>query len=377
LIHLKYFGTLFIMKRNLRTLSLIICLLTTLMISSIGQTALSQQTLNAPVYLPIILGAPPKIMQIAFRGWDSTNTQDIYMINDDGSQLKNLTSNPAMFHFVWSHDGTRIAFDTNWNGYPDIYIMNADGNGLVRLTSDPASDSSPSWSPDGTRLAFTSTRSGSRGIYVMNTDGSNVVHLIDCSAVCQYLRWSPDGSKIAFTLGPFDNTREIYIMNTDGTGLTNLTLNAYFDQMLEWSPDGARILFLSNRDQGGEQDRADLYHMNGVGTDLVQLTTSGYAQSATWSPEGNKIAVSDFAIGNEGLFIMNLDGSNSTSLLCQSNAILSNDPAWSPDGKKIAYSPIEGTIGDTTGLYVSTIDGLSCQHLTTLLASDPKWKPSE
>jgi len=244
------------MKLYLRTLSLIICLLTTL--ASIGQTALSQQTLNTPIYLPIIMGDSPKIMQIAFRGWDSTNKQDIYTLNDDGSQLKNLTSNPAMFHFIWSPDGTRIAFDTNWNGNPDIYVMNADGSGLVRLTYDPASDSSPSWSPDGTRLAFTSTRSGSRGIYVMNSDGSNVVHLIDCSAVCQYLRWSPDGSKIAFTLGPLDNTREIYVMNTDGSGLTNLTGNAYFDQMLEWSPEGARILFLSNRDQGGEQDRADL-----------------------------------------------------------------------------------------------------------------------
>lgn len=364
------------MKLHLRTLSLIICLLTNLVSSRFGQTALSQQTLNAPVYLPIIMGDPPKIMQIAFSGWDSTGKTDIYTLNDDGSQLKNLTSNPARFYFVWSPDGTRIAFDTNWNGYSDIYIMNADGSGLVRLTYDPASDGSPSWSPDDTRLAFISKRSGSRGIYVMNSDGSNVVHLIDCSAACGYIRWSPDGSKIAFTLGPSDNTREIYVMNTDGSGLTNLTVNAYFDQMLEWSPEGARILFLSNRDQGGEQYRADLYHMNGVGTDLIRLTTSGYVQSATWSPEGDKIAVSDFAIGNEGLFIMDSDGSNSSVLLCQSNAILSYDPAWSPDGKKIAYSPSDSN-GDTMGIYVSTIDGLTCQHLTAMHAYGPIWNPGE
>ena len=365
------------MKLYLRTLSLIICLLTTLASSSIAQTALSQQTLNESVYLPIVMGDPPKTMQIAFLGWDQYNHRDIYTVNDNGSQLQNLTTNPSHIDFVWSPDGTRIAFSSIWEGNAELYTMNADGSGLLRLTTDPASDSSPSWSPDGMRLTFTSTRSGTQGIYVMNSDGSNAVHLNDCSAACQYLHWSPDGSKIAFTIGPLDNTREIYVMNTDGSGLTNLTLNAYYDQILEWSQDGSRILFLSNRDQGGEQDRNDLYHMNEVGTDLVRLTTSGYVQAATWSPMGNKIAVSDFIIGNEGLFIMDSDGSNNTPLQCQSTAILSYDPSWSPDGNKIAYSPYEGTIGDTTGIYVSTLDGLSCQHLTTLLASSPKWKPGE
>ena len=367
------------MKQYLRTFSLIICLLTTLMISSIGQGAQNNLIINNIINLPLIMREYHSIiLQIAFLGWDTGNHRDIYSMNADGSQLQNLTSNPSLIDFVWSPDGSRIAFSSAWEGNREIYTMNSDGSVSIRLTYDPGSDISPSWSPDSTQITFASNRNGFYDIYVMNSDGSNLLRLTDLSEVCKRPLWSPDGNKVAFsTSGTTFNDAEIYIMNPDGSDQINLTANAYHDLMLEWSPDGSRILFLSNRDQGGELDRDDLYHMNGVGIDLVRLTTSGYAQSATWSPEGDKIAVSDFIIGNEGLFIMDSDGSNSTSLQCQSNAILSYDPAWSPDGKKIAYSPFEGTIGDTTGIYVSSIDGLSCQHLTTMLASSPKWKPGE
>jgi Tol biopolymer transport system component len=317
-------------------------------------------------------------MTIAFLSYDNYNHNDIYTVNDDGSQLQNLTSNPSQISFVWSPDGTRIAFSSEWEGNFEIYSMNADGSGLIRLTNNSNYDTSPSWSPDSTRIAFASDRDGYLEIYVMNSDGSNVTRLTDLSVNRANPLWSPDGSKIAFSIrGTTYNEREIYVMNTDGSGQTRLTENAYYDRMLEWSPDGSRILFLSNRDHGGEQYREDVYHMDVVGTDLIRLTTSGYVQAATWSPEGNKIAVSDFALGNENLMIMNVDGSNSTPLLCQSDAILTYDPAWSSDGTKIAYSPFSGVIGDTTGIYVSTIDGLSCLHLTTMLALGSQWKPGE
>ena len=59
----------------------------------------------------------------------------------------------------WSPDGTRIAFALRLRDEAEswrIYIVNADGTGLRELSKDPQSRSEghPSWSPDGTRVAF-------------------------------------------------------------------------------------------------------------------------------------------------------------------------------------------------------------------------------
>src|SRR6266545_4825806 len=56
----------------------------------------------------------------------------------------------------------RIAFS---NVTEDIWVINADGSGLHQLTSNPAHDFDPAWSPDGRKLAFRSERDGNNEIY--------------------------------------------------------------------------------------------------------------------------------------------------------------------------------------------------------------------
>ena len=45
-------------------------------------------------------------------------------------------------------------------GDADIYVMDADGSNVRQLTNNPAPDWSPAWSPDGTRIAFARLRDG-------------------------------------------------------------------------------------------------------------------------------------------------------------------------------------------------------------------------
>ena len=52
-----------------------------------------------------------------------------------------------------------ITFVTGRDGNDEIYVINPDGSGLRNLSRHPANDTMPKWSPDGTRIAFLSDRS--------------------------------------------------------------------------------------------------------------------------------------------------------------------------------------------------------------------------
>src|SRR5581483_3869163 len=112
--------------------------------------------------------------------------------------LLRLTNNPAD---DWqpdiSPDGSKIVFVSNRDGKGEIYIMDADGSNQRNLTNNPANDDSPAWSPDGSMIAFQSDREGTVCIYIMNADGSNVRRVTTNPGA--RADWSHDGKRIAFS----------------------------------------------------------------------------------------------------------------------------------------------------------------------------------
>lgn len=75
--------------------------------------------------------------------------------------------------------GNRIAFTSNRDGNWEIYLINDDGSDLRRLTNNPAMDGLPTWSPDGKFIAFVSNQGGGWAIWVMAADGSGRRKLFD------------------------------------------------------------------------------------------------------------------------------------------------------------------------------------------------------
>ena len=75
----------------------------------------------------------------------------------------------------WSPDGKRIAFASTRDDpevvRSDIFVMNADGTGLRNLTRHPGEDFNPSWSVDGTTIFFTSLRSGTAQLFAVDVAG--------------------------------------------------------------------------------------------------------------------------------------------------------------------------------------------------------------
>lgn len=206
------------------------------------------------------------------------------------------TSSPKNYP-QWSPDGNWIAFGQEVNGRWDVFKVRPDGSELTNLTNDPASDSVPVWSPDSAAIYFRSNRnaeSDTAEIFKMNADGSNLTLLpirkgkvgwptmslkgnelvfaadretnalskFDIYAMdlatgverCVVSRLdndtqpsvSPDGKRVAFvSIG--DGDSEIYIVNADGTMPLRLTRNSAKDLFPSLSADASAVLFTSNR----------------------------------------------------------------------------------------------------------------------------------
>jgi TolB protein len=117
----------------------------------------------------------------------------------------------------------------------DIYLMNYDGSGLRNLTSGRGYESDPAWSPSGEHIAFVSDRDGNREIYIIKSDGSEPTRLTDDPGDDRFPAWSPAGKCIAFQLRS-ENDYGIYLMNPDGSGLWKLADSTSRSQGPVWSP---------------------------------------------------------------------------------------------------------------------------------------------
>jgi len=250
---------------------------------------------------------------------------EIYVMNADGSEQKNLTNSPAYDGYpCWSFDGKRIAFvsDSDGDGNGEIHVMNSDGSDKKKLTNDPTANLCPVWSPDG-RMAFISLRDGNPEIYVMNADGSEQTRLTRNSLIDESPSWSPDGKEIAF-LSKRDGIQDIYVMNADGSEQVNLTNSPAEDGFPCWSPDGKKIAFTS-----GDDRNTDIYVMNADGTGQENVTNSPAMDGfPCYSPDGKRIVFWSTRGGGVDIYAMGVDGSELENLTNSPSADMF--PSWSP-----------------------------------------------
>jgi Tol biopolymer transport system component len=111
---------------------------------------------------------------------------ELYVMSVDGTNQTRITNNMDLaganndYYPEWSPDGTKLAFvyDGGNAAHTDqIYVMNADGSGRVNLSNNSAYEYNPAWSPDGSQIVFMSDRDGNFELYVMNADGTNQTRL--------------------------------------------------------------------------------------------------------------------------------------------------------------------------------------------------------
>jgi len=168
-----------------------------------------------------------------------TANDDIYSINVDGSQESvNLTNSPEKDNqSVWSPDSKQIVWlvgDGNENR--NIFVMNANGKNVRQLTQDN-NVSDVTWTVDG--QIFTHWKNGDVGCFncVMDADGSNVRDAGGKGEIQNYLPfWTLDGNRVELANGDIlTSDDEIYLVSEIYPDIfLNLTNNPSNDRNADW-----------------------------------------------------------------------------------------------------------------------------------------------
>ena len=129
----------------------------------------------------------PDGSQIAFVDSRALATSGLYVVRPDGTGLRRITPPVNVQSFAWAPGSDRVAFLTNdgrapGRSYFALGVAGVEGTGLRYLAHLRCCGSSFSWSPDGTRLAFDAEYQrpkpgdleGYSDVNVVNADGGRV-----------------------------------------------------------------------------------------------------------------------------------------------------------------------------------------------------------
>ncbi len=145
----------------------------------------------------------------------------LYLVEADDLSLRRVTDVPV-FTFAWSPDGSRIAFQSQYQDPASygqmfspiaraaLYVVDAEGGAPKPITLLKPGIGLPVWSPDGRHLAYETLGhdppadlseydTANHEIHVIDMTTMDDRRLTDDPAFDSIVTWSPDGTRLAFT----------------------------------------------------------------------------------------------------------------------------------------------------------------------------------
>ncbi len=160
--------------------------------------------------------------------------------------VASTANNDSMVAPRLSPDGRKIAIFQTIQQNTDVWIL--EGDRSTRLTFDPEIDRIPIWSHDGSRILFESNRSGLRNLYEKRSDlstGDEI--LLQSPKTTTPDDWSRDGRFIAYTANDPQTLQDIWVMPMEGTRTPREFLGTAADERSPtFSPDGEWVAYVSN-----------------------------------------------------------------------------------------------------------------------------------
>lgn len=217
-------------------------------------------------------------------------------------------------------------------------------DGAGDATPSPTSD--PSAAPSGTD-GGTSTTVPSDGAMILYRDSRGDIIARDIATsdafrqtidyteeVVVTAACSPDSRRIAYLKQEFDQRNRTLIVAGEGAPAEPFELSS-FVQDIAWSPDGTKIAF---SEWDGIGQIATISYLDLATGEITELTGGDdYAAGLTWSPDGSRLAYFLQDIGGQGsaIYAVPFDGGDPERLTPADSDLDWLDPTWTPDGSAL------------------------------------------
>ncbi|MGH9908164.1 MAG: protein kinase domain-containing protein, partial [Pyrinomonadaceae bacterium] len=185
---------------------------------------------------------------------------------EDASNARQILKTNIPDTVEWTPDG-KIVYASRTGENWDIWMVNRDGSEGKQLTADAFIDQHPSVSSDGRYVVFQSNRSGSRNIWRIDADGSNPKQLTD-SSYDESPVFSPDGGFVIF-MSMRSGTSTIWKVGIDGGDPMQLT--NHYSQFPLISPDGQLISYFYTAEQNDQPKLAMIPSEGGEPVKVIDL----------------------------------------------------------------------------------------------------------
>ncbi|MCK4258414.1 MAG: PD40 domain-containing protein, partial [Halanaerobiales bacterium] len=203
------------------------------------------------------------------------------------------------------------------------------------------------WSPDSANLAYIS------GVRVSVADKYGR-KLFDIFNPSESMDWSSDSNTILY-----NSFYDLYLTDLPGGKNDRLLVRGVDLISASWSPDGNRIAYISFEEF--EQFPYKLYTLDEDGSNITKICSAQDLNNCIWSPDGSKIVV----LYDNSIAVMNSDGSD-MRVFDETRELEPRDLCWSPCGTQIIFSGLfkNSFIRDNYELARINVDGTGLVRLT-------------
>lgn len=205
-------------------------------------------------------------------------------MNADAGNFKKLTGKSFFDQDpTATADGRFIVFQSNRSGTNEIWRINSDGTNLKQLTTG-GGNIDPHTTPDSQWVYYVSARDGKNFVRRISIEGGESVQITDKFSDEPSI--SPDGKFIACGYKAKDKTQLAVISIADGKPLKlfDIPATANFRNGIRWLPDGKAITY---RDWANGIWRQDL---NGGEPQRLKGLPEEKIYTYGWSPDGKQFA---------------------------------------------------------------------------------------